>query len=265
MMGFFTVSKLTQRLQMDTAKRLLLFLFLIMELILIGAALWPTCWLILTYAPRASTPIHWVLLILGAILVFNYGYLLALLALRLIIPVPKEGYFPRRPDGRPPAEALIPMLNFLLVKARFHTPWAALFSSVLVNIFPLHYLFRRYFGPHTSSATLGDTYYCLDPYLLEAGKNVQFGFNCVITGHIFDNKGFLVRRVKIGDHAVIGGDSTLMPGVEVGHHAFVGNRSNVTPGTIIKPYEFWAGVPARKIKDLSPEGQMRQEEDQIII
>ena len=56
-----------------------------------------------------------------------------------------------------------------------------------------------------------------------------------------------------------------MPGVEVGHHAVVGNRSNVTPGTIIKPYEFWAGVPAKKIKDLAPEGQMRAEEDRNII
>ena len=245
----------------DTGKRLLLFLFLVMEFILIGAALWPTCWLILTYAPRANTPTHWVILILGSILVFNYVYLLALLILRIIIPKPREGSFPRRSDGRPPPEAFVFMLNILLVKARFEPPWARLISSVLVNIFPLHYLFRRFFGPNTPSTTIGDTYNCLDPCLIVIGENVVLGFNCTIIAHIYDNHGFLIRKVKIGDHAVIGGESIIMPGVEVGHHSMVGSCTLVPPNTIIKPYEYWAGIPARKIKDLTPEDHIRAEDD----
>lgn len=238
--------------QLNAGKKLLLVLFLLMEFVLIGAALWPTCWLILTYGPRSSTATHWVLLILGAILVFNYAYLIALLAIRIVIPRPKEGFFPRRPDGRPPREAVVYMLNALLVKARMHPPWAALISSVLVNLFPLHYFYRRFFGPNTPSISLGDTYRCIDPCLIEAGENVQFGGFCLISAHIFDVEGLLIRKVKIGDNALIGAETILSPGVEVGHHAMVAARSLVLPNTIIKPYEYWGGSPARKLKDLTP-------------
>ena len=122
---------------MDTGKRLFEFFYLIMELFLIGVALWPTCLLAMKYAPRADSAMYWVLLILGAVLVFNYAYLFAILVLRVVIPLPKEGFFPRRSDGSLPREAILLVLNLYLVKARFQTPWAAQFSSAIVNIFPL--------------------------------------------------------------------------------------------------------------------------------
>jgi acetyltransferase-like isoleucine patch superfamily enzyme len=153
------------------------------------------------------------------------------------------------------------MLNMLLTKARYQTPWAGLISSAIANIFPLHYLFRHFFGPHTRSVTLGDTFKWLDPYMVEAGKNVQFGFGCLIIGHVFDNRGLLIRRIKFGNHVVVGGESLIMPGVEMGHHSVLAARSLVPPGTVIKPYEYWAGVPAKKIKDLAPQEQTQAEGD----
>jgi hypothetical protein len=244
--------KLFRMPDLDTGKRWLLFLFILVELALIGVALWPACWLMLSYAPRADTPLYWTVLIIGAILLFNYTYLITLLVLRIAIPKPKEGFYPRQPDGRPPRVAFLFMLNILLVKARYQTPWAGLFSSVLTNIFPLHYLFRRFFGPHTRSLTIGDTYRCFDPHMVEAGNNVQFGYGCTIIAHIFDNRGLLIRKVKFGDNVSVGGETTIMPGVEMGDHSILASRSLVPPDTIIKPYEYWAGVPAKKIKDVKP-------------
>lgn len=233
----------------DVARRLVLTLFLTAELLLIGAALWPTCWLAMRYSSWATTPARWVLLILAAILVFNYAYLLALLALRLLIPRPPEGLFPRRPDGRPPREATVFMLNMMLTKARLHTPWAALFSSLLVHLFPFSIVYPRIFGPRTRSH-MGDVALILDPYYLEAGKDVTIGAGATITCHIFDHRGLFIKRVRIGDCAVIGGRSIILPGVEVGHHAVVGSQSLVKQNTIIRPYEFWAGIPARRIRDI---------------
>lgn len=245
-------SKWIRMPDMDTGKRWLLFLFLLMELILIGIAIWPAAWLLLSYAHSADTAFHWILLTIGAILLFNYAYLIALLALRLLIPKPKEGFYPLQADGRPPSVAFLFMLNVFLVKARYDAPWAGIFSSALTNIFPLHYFYRRYFGPHTRSLTLGDFYRCFDPHMVEAGKNVQFGYGCTLIAHIFDNRGLLIRKLKFGDHVIIGGETTIMPGVEMGHHSILASRSLVPPGTIIKPYEYWAGVPAKKIKDIDP-------------
>ena len=147
----------SKMLGLDISKRLILFLFLLLACGFIGVALWPCCWLFLTFAPQTNTPFQWVLLILGAILVFNYVYILAVLAFRLIIPCPKEGFFPIQSDGKPPRQALILMLNLLLIKMLYHTPWAKLFTTVLTNIFPLSHIFRRIFGPNTSSVTMGST------------------------------------------------------------------------------------------------------------
>jgi hypothetical protein len=83
----------------DAGRRLILTLFFCAVLLLIGVALWPACWLLTHYAVWAITPTRWVLLILGAIVLFNFFYLVALLALRLVIPLPKEGLFTMRPDG----------------------------------------------------------------------------------------------------------------------------------------------------------------------
>ncbi len=242
--------KMAVKIDPDTGKQLLLVLGLGLELVMMAAGLWPAAWLVLRYAPVARTPGHWVGLILGAVLVFNVGYLVALLVLRLVIPRPRQGYHAFSPDGKVPVVFTTFLVNVLLVKARYEPPWAAMFSSVLTQVPPLGPLFRRFFGPRTRSVSLGDVAAYLDPHYLEVGRHVEIGYGCTIIAHHFDNRGLYIRKVTIGDHAVIGGETTLMAGVEVGHHAVVGNRSVVKANTRIAPYEYWAGVPAKKIKDI---------------
>jgi hypothetical protein len=250
-----TKTKPSKGIDPDTGKRILLVVGLVLELIMMAGGLWPAAWLVLRFAPSATTPGHWVLIILAAILVFNFGYLVVLLLFRLITPYPAEGLHTRSPDGQVPPALRQFMYNVLLVKARVEPPWAAMFMSVLTRVPPLGPLFTRFFGPHTTSTTLGDTIMLIDPHLVEAGKNVQFGYGCTLVAHHYDNRGMLIKRIKIGDHAVVGGETTIMAGVEIGHHAIVASRSVVRPNTTIAPYEYWGGVPAKKIKDLAPEGQ----------
>ncbi len=244
----------------DTGKRILLVAGLIMELIMMAGGLWPAARLVLYFAPRATTAWHWTLIILGAILIFNFGYLVALLLFRLITPYPREGLHTIGADGKVPPAIRQFMYNMLLVKARMDPPWAAMFSSVLTRVPPLGPLFARFFGPHTTSITLGDTIELIDPHMVEAGKNVQFGFGCTIVAHHYDNRGLLIKKIKIGDHALIGGKTLIMAGVEIGHHAIVAARSVVHPDTKIGAYEYWAGTPAKKIKDLQPDGQVERRE-----
>jgi hypothetical protein len=249
-----TKTNTVARIDPDSGKRVLLVVGLILELIMMAVGLWPAVWLVMRFASGASTPGHWVLLVLGAVLVFNFGYLVALLLFRIILPYPREGLHKISADGKVPPAIRRFMLNVLLVKARVEPPWAAMFSSVLTRVPPLGPLFARFFGPHTTSVTLGDTITVIDPHLVEAGKNVQFGYGCTIVAHHYDNRGMLIKKVKIGDYAVIGGESTIMAGVEIGDHAIVASRSVVRPNTKIGPYEYWGGVPAKKIKVLRSEG-----------
>lgn len=246
----------------DMGTRLLLLVGLLLQLLMMAAGLWPAMWLILRYGRADASPGRWVLIILGAVLLFNYGYLLALLLLRILIPYPKEGAYPVVAGKRIPRQVVVFMLNVLLVKSRFDPPWAAMFSSVLTRIHPLRAPFIRFFGPRTSTTTPGDTIFCLDPHLVEIGENVQLGFQCTIAAHLFDNRKLIIRRVVIEDHAAIGGQVGILPGVRVGHHAVIAGRAHVQPNTVIGPYEYWAGDPARKVRDLTPAEQPRAAEEQ---
>ncbi len=237
----------------DVGKQVLLVMGLCLELLMMAAGLWPAAWLVLRYAPVAHAASHWVLLILAAALVFNTGYLLALLLLRAIIPRPRQGHHPVSVDSGIPRVVQVLMLNILLVKARHDPPWGRTFSSMLTNVPPLGPLFRGYFGPRTSSATASGSELCVDPHFVEAGKNVEFGCRYLISAHHFDNRGMYIRKVTIGDHAVIGDEAILTAGVQVGHHAVIEARSLVRPETKIGPYEYWAGLPARKIRDIRPD------------
>lgn len=227
-----------------------LWIGLLAEMAMMAAGLFPAVWLVTVARDWATTPAHWVLLLLGAILLFNYGYLAGLLAFRIVLPRPREGFYPLRPGRRVPRQVILYALNLLLTKARYEPPWAMMFSSVLANTFPLRPLFVRLFGPRSQSLSMGDTTFMIDPCLIEIGKNVVLGFHCTIAAHLFDHRGLLIRKVRIEDGAVIGGQATLTPGVRVGRHSVVAVRSFVAPGTVIPPYEYWAGNPAEKVKDL---------------
>jgi len=220
--------------------------------LLLACGLVPAAWFYWEFNPGAGHPIEWAGLVLAAVLIFYYGYLLGLLVLRIIIPKPKEGLFPNRPNGRPPMAAVLFMINTLLIKLRYNAPFASMIPAILVKLPPLAALYRRLFGPDTPSTNLGDTARILDPYFITAGKNVQFGFGCTILAHFYDNRGLMLKRVVMEDNVVIGADSMICPGVRIGHHSLIGVRTVVYPDTIIPPYEFWRGNPARKVKDLEP-------------
>lgn len=239
---------------MDTGKRYLQFLLLILQFLLMGISLWPAFWIVLRFSSMASNALHWVFLVLSAVLVFNYVYLIALLILRILVPIPKEGLFENSP-GKPHRETVIFMLNALLVILRYRPPWAAFISSLLVNIFPLHYFYRRFFGPDTSSTTIGDNYICTEPYMLKAGKNVQFGAFSAIAGHTTygQSLNLFIKRVEIGDNVIIGGYAKIGAGVKIGHNSIIEGNSAVLPGTVIGDNEYWAGSPARRRKYLDKE------------
>ena len=55
---------------------------------------------------------------------------MALLLFRMVIPYPREGYYPLTPDGRVPRALRTFMFNTLLLKARCDPPWAAMGSGV---------------------------------------------------------------------------------------------------------------------------------------
>ena len=237
---------------LDVGKRLVQVVLLVMGSVALALGLWPAIWVFLHFRPGVSTAWQWTLLLIGTYLLFNLFYLLGLFLLRIILPKHKEGFYENSPDGRPAKHAALMMFNMVLARVRYAVPWATPFVAALASIPPLSTLHRFLFGPNLPVHAVGDHVRLFDPHLCKIGRRVQFGWGAKISCHIFDRRGLLIRGVEVEDDAVIGTEAWLLPGVKVGHHAMISLCSVVLPNTEIGPYEFWAGNPARKIKDLTP-------------
>jgi carbonic anhydrase/acetyltransferase-like protein (isoleucine patch superfamily) len=75
----------------------------------------------------------------------------------------------------------------------------------------------------------------------ELGNNVSVGHNAVIHG------------AKICDHVLVGIGSVILDHAVIGENSIIAAGAVVLSGTIVEPGSLYAGMPAKKVKDVSPE------------
>lgn len=98
------------------------------------------------------------------------------------------------------------------------------------------------------------------------GDHVSIAPNCLIVACSGANNGTTINEipyvrdvltkcapVTVEDEVWIGAHVTILPGVIVRHHCVLGAGSVVTKST--EPYGVYAGVPARRIRDLKEDVQ----------
>ncbi len=73
------------------------------------------------------------------------------------------------------------------------------------------------------------------------GNNVSIGHNAVVHG------------AKIEDNCLIGIGAVVLDNVVVGTGSIIAANALVLTGTIIEPGSIYAGVPAKKVKDVEPQ------------
>lgn len=73
------------------------------------------------------------------------------------------------------------------------------------------------------------------------GNNVSIGHNAIVHG------------CTIHDNVLIGMGSIVMDNAVVGSNSIIAAGAIVTEGTIVEEFTIYAGIPAKKIKSLSPE------------
>jgi acetyltransferase-like isoleucine patch superfamily enzyme len=116
-------------------------------------------------------------------------------------------------------------------------------------------LFYTMMGMRIGRGTLINTTYLHDPDLIRVGRNVTFGGDVMVLGHVGERGILKLKSVRIDDDVDIGQSSLVMPGCHLGKGSIIGAHSIVTKNTIIAPYEIWTGVPARKIGNVRPPGK----------
>jgi acetyltransferase-like isoleucine patch superfamily enzyme len=103
-------------------------------------------------------------------------------------------------------------------------------------------------------ARLGDNTYSsgiiFDPPFVRIGANTIVGQYAQLIPHVVEGRRLAHYSINIGSNVTIGANAVIMPGVTIGDNAIIGLGSVVTKGTHIGPGEIWAGVPARKIRNV---------------
>ena len=87
----------------------------------------------------------------------------------------------------------------------------------------------------------------LFPGRIRIGDDAIIGYNTTLLAHGYMHDAYQLGNVTIGPRASIGANCTILPGVTIGEGAVVGAMSLVNRD--VPAGEFWAGNPARKIRD----------------
>ena len=77
--------------------------------------------------------------------------------------------------------------------------------------------------------------------VVEIGNNVSIGHNVVIHG------------AKICDNVLLGIGAIILDHASIGENSIIAAGAVVLTGTIVESGSLYAGIPAKKVKDVSPE------------
>ena len=80
----------------------------------------------------------------------------------------------------------------------------------------------------------------------QIGNNVSIGHNAIVHG------------CTLEDNVLVGMDSIIMDHCVIGSNSIIAAGAVLTQNTIVPPGSVYAGVPARKIKEIDPELQKNE-------
>jgi maltose O-acetyltransferase len=89
------------------------------------------------------------------------------------------------------------------------------------------------------------------PELVTVGDDAIVGYDATLLCHEFLNEEYRTGEIRIGERAMIGAGTVVLPGVEIGADAKVAANSLVADD--IPAGETWAGVPAEPVDDITPD------------
>eukprot|EP01062_Namystynia_karyoxenos_P069312 TRINITY_DN64829_c0_g1_i1.p2 TRINITY_DN64829_c0_g1~~TRINITY_DN64829_c0_g1_i1.p2 ORF type:complete len:282 (+),score=91.70 TRINITY_DN64829_c0_g1_i1:90-848(+) len=120
---------------------------------------------------------------------------------------------------------------------------------------------QAFLGPHVAvfyhAAVKADIQEChIGPDTVIMERSVvrcANNFKTEIGSHCLIDPGCTLTGVRIGDHCYIGAGATLLEGSQVGSESFIAPGSVLRRFAVVPSGELWAGCPAEKVRDLTPE------------
>jgi len=138
-------------------------------------------------------------------------------------------------------------------------PYFAWFFSVYFDTKPRH----QAFGAKIGKNTIVGNGRLFNPERTIIGDNCFFGYNAIVTGHVYESGKLYLKTVKLGNNVIIGANAVVLPGADIGDNVIVGANTVVPKNTTIPPNTIWVNGKAKvrkpKVEKLhNPEDEARE-------
>ena len=219
--------------------------YLIVYIFLIWLSIFPEFFLLVQIMARFEISLMYFFLILPLYLFFGYFLVVfsslfwswLFLKIVSIFHRPREGYFERSIKNKDyrfwSLRAVIKKFPIWICH-NFPVPWADTLAFKL-------------FGNQVSFST--PTYDAwIDAEFLEIGHGTTIGQGSVIMTSMITTELLIIKRVKIGNHCLVGAHSVISPGTQIGDNTILGALSSTTFNQELETNWVYMGTPAVKYR-----------------
>lgn len=89
--------------------------------------------------------------------------------------------------------------------------------------------------------------------VIHADNPAMGGVPTIIEDKAFIGANCMLHGAQVGPGSVIGPDTTILDGAKIGKGGVLATGSFLSPRKVVAENEYWAGSPAKKVRDLSTE------------
>ena len=156
------------------------------------------------------------------------GFLLGMFKLsRRVIPFLQDGYYGAE------TEAWLLYEYYEVYYILF--PYFAGFFSVFLDTKPRH----QAFGTKIGRNTIVGNGRLFNPERTIIGDNCFFGYNAILSGHVYEGRQLYLKTVRLGNNVTVGANAVILPGADIGDNVIVGANTVVPKDTTIPPNTIW--------------------------
>ena len=173
-------------------------------------------------------------------------YMLVTIIEHIAIPLMKLLILPRTKPGVYPLWGVYFYRNWVVQRLMplLHLKW--------MQGTPIIRFFLRILGAKVGKDTYVDNIIAGAIDLVTIGDHASLGGKLNINNTRAVGDKYVIGPVTIGNDVIIGSSCVIENDVVIGDGAEIADLSSIIAGTRIPAYEYWAGSPARKVRDIDP-------------